>query len=99
MDPIKAMQAIMAPKLRVPTSPGKILAGYLLYKKKGIKTAIKGKVRRITSAEFHSNPQIKIKHNAIKQVPLLLFFLLDCLLLDMSNNLFYFYYYLNSKYY
>ena len=60
----------MAPKLRVPTSPGKILAGYLLYKKKGIKTAIIGKARRIVSAEFHNKPQIKIKQIAIKHVPL-----------------------------
>ena len=68
-EPNNMIPATIAPILKVPISPGKILAGNLLYIKKGINIAITGTVKIIASAEFQIIPHIKRKKTAIKQVP------------------------------
>ena len=58
------MHAIIAPILKVPISPGKIFAGNLLNKKKGIKTAITGIEKMTPWAELkiipHTNKKTEV---------------------------------------
>ncbi|GAH38717.1 unnamed protein product, partial [marine sediment metagenome] len=68
-EPNKAMHAIIDPMLKVPTSPGNILAGYLLKMKNGINTAIATIEKMMASAEFHNIPHINREQTAIKHVP------------------------------